>query len=157
MKIDWRQISACNYCSNYNSKDSSCKEQNKELTIYEELQGCEKIAFTGGLKLEFFKEIPEDSILRKLSIEQLSKSNPTIGNLITSKNYGDYFNKSKSIEGNLNLAKSEEPCKIISMKKTEEAEKEFEWKKAEKRFFHQSDHLVEASIRDNIIKNDKSF
>lgn len=144
MKINWREISACNYCSNYNKKESYCNEKEKELTIYDELKGCERIIFTGGLKLELFKEIPRDSILRSLSIENLSKSNPLLKNGIASNIYGDYFSQSKTIGINseINLAKSEKEGKVISFKKFKEAEEAFKRKKAEESFFSQSDHLL---------------
>jgi hypothetical protein len=126
MKINWRAISACTYCLNYNAKESYCKEHKKELTIYDELKGCEEIAFAGGLQLELFSEIPQDSILRKLSIENITKSNPKLENHLKSKQYGDFFNGTKSIEGNLNLSKSDGEGKIISFEKFKEAQKKFE-------------------------------
>jgi hypothetical protein len=141
MKINWREISACNYCSNYNSKESYCKGQKKELTIYEELKGCEAIVFTGSPQLDLFSEIPKDSVLRKLSIEHLSKSNPKLINDITSKEYGDYFNSTKSVEGNLNLSKSEGEGKIISFEKFNEAQRKLEETRALNNFLHLSDHL----------------
>jgi hypothetical protein len=142
MKIDWRGISACNHCSNYNKKESYCNEQKRELTIYDELKGCEKIIFTGRLSLELFKEIPKDSILRELSINQLSRSTPELENTLTSKVYGDYFTESKTINSETNLAKSEREGKIISFEKFKEAEKKFKDKKLLNIFLHQSDHLL---------------
>jgi 2-iminoacetate synthase ThiH len=129
MKIDWREISACSYCKHYDPKKSYCNEEKvkKELSIYEELKGCEEIIFTGGLKIELFSGIPEDSILRRLPIKYLEKSNAKISNNIKSKQYGDYFNTTKSIEGNLNLSKSSsKEAKIISFEKFKEAQEQFD-------------------------------
>jgi len=144
MKIDWRKISACTHCSNYNSKESYCNEQKKELTIYDELKGCEKIAFTGRLSLELFKDIPKDSILRRLSINQIASLNPEVRKYMTSKEYGDYFTETKSINQETNLAKVEKEgeTKIISFEKFKEATKRFEENKAMERFIHLSDNLL---------------
>jgi len=130
--IKWKEISACTHCSNYNKDNSYCKEHKKELTIYDELKGCEKISFTGNLSLELFKEIPEDSILRKLSIGQLAKSNKLLENNISSKKYGDYFNNTKSVNPKTNLSKTEKEgeAKIISFEKFKEAVRKFEEEEA---------------------------
>jgi hypothetical protein len=129
MKIDWRKISACNYCSNYNKEKSYCDKQEKELDIYEELKGCEKILFTGNLKIELYQEIPEDSILRSLSIDHISASNLELKSNLTSKTYGDYFNQTKSIDVSLNLSKSEKQGRTISLERLKEAQKKIQEKK----------------------------
>ncbi len=139
--MKWREISACNYCKKYDSKNSYCRNYEKDLTIYEELRGCEKIDFTGDLKINLFKDIPEDSILRKLSIESLSKANNELKNHITSKAYGDYFNEPLIINKNINLANSEKEGKVISFEKFKEAQRKFNRKKIEARFASLSDHL----------------
>lgn len=137
----WREISACNYCKKYNAKISYCNKSQKELTIYEELRGCEQIDFTGDLKIGLFKDIPEDSILRKLSIESLSKANNELKNHITSKAYGDYFNEPLVLNSTVNLANSEKEGKVISFEKFKEAQRKFNLKKIEARFASLSDHL----------------
>jgi len=141
MIINWREISACNHCRNYDTKESYCKKQKKELTIYEELKGCEGIAFTDRLSLELFKEIPKDSILRELSINQVASLNPEVKKYMTSKEYGDYFTETKTINPDTNLAKSEKGAIIISLEKFQEATKKFEDSRAMERFMHNSDHL----------------
>lgn len=140
-KMRWREISACNYCKRYNPKNSYCEDSKKELTIYEELRGCEQIDFTGNLKITLFKDIPEDSILRKLSIKSLSKANNELKNDIASKAYGDYFNEPLVITSTVNLANSEKEGKIISFEKFKEAQEKFKRKKIEARFLSLSDHL----------------
>jgi hypothetical protein len=144
MKINWREISACNYCKNYDKNKSYCVNQDKELTIYDELRGCEKIAFTGQLSLELFQEIPADSILRELSINQIAKSNSQVKRYMSSKSYGDYFTLTKTINSSTNLAKAEKEGEtiIISFEKFQEATKKFENAKATERFNHLSDHLL---------------
>ena len=149
MIINWRAISACNYCSNYNVKESYCKNQNRELSIYDELKGCENIAFTGRIDLELFKNIPKDSILRELSINQISKSNPQIKKYMTSKDYGDYFTETKTINPETNLAKSEKETIVISFKKFQEATKKFEDSKAMEKYMHLSDHLPFGTSKDS--------
>jgi hypothetical protein len=141
MKIDWRAISACTYCSNHNAKKSYCTEHKKELNIYEELKGCEKIVFTGRLNLELFEEIPNDSILRELSINKIASLNPKVKKYMTSKDYGDYFTKTTTLQPETNLAKSEKEAVIISFEKFQAAVKEFENRKAMEQFMHNADHL----------------
>jgi hypothetical protein len=141
MKINWREISACNHCSNYDSKESYCQQHKKELTIYEELKGCGDIDFTGYLRLESFKEIPKDSILRELSINKIASLNPEVKKYMTSKEYGDYFTKTTTMKPDTNLAKSEKETIVISFEKFQEATKKFEDSKARERFMHNSDHL----------------
>jgi|GEM_PF-4408231 len=137
----WREISACNYCKNYNPENSYCNDSEKELTIYEELMGCKQIDFTGELKINLFKDIPKDSILRRLPIESLSKANKELKNSITSKEYGDYFNEPLIINTKINLANSEKEGKVISFEKFKEAQRKFNLKKIEARFASLSDHL----------------
>jgi hypothetical protein len=143
MKINWRAISACTYCSNHNSKKSYCTEHEKELNIYEELKGCEKIAFTGRLSLELFEEIPNDSILRELSINQIANLNPAVKRYMSAKDYGDYFTKTKTIEPETNLAKAEKEGEtiVISLEQFQEATKKFEERKGMEQYMHLSDHL----------------
>ena len=143
MKINWREISACTYCSNHDAKESYCTEHKKALTIYEELKGCKKIAFTGSLDLELFKEIPKDSILRELSINKIASLNPKVKRYMTSKDYGDYFTKTKTIEPETNLAKGEKEGEtiVISFEQFQTAVKEFKSRKAMEQFMHNSDHL----------------
>ena len=137
----WRDISACNYCKNYNPESSYCNDSEKELTIYEELRGCEQIDFTGNLDIILFKDIPADSMLRKLSIDNLSKANRQLKNTISSKAYGDYFNEPLIINTNMNLANSEKESKVISFEKFKEAQKKFNEKKAINKLISLSDHL----------------
>jgi hypothetical protein len=143
IKIDWRAISACTYCSNHNAKESYCSEHKKELNIYEELRGCEKIAFTGSLSLELFEEIPKDSILRELSINDIASLNPKVRRYMSSKDYGDYFTKTTTLKQDINLAKSEKEGEtiVISFERFQAAVKEFENAKAMERYIHLSDHL----------------
>jgi hypothetical protein len=141
MKIDWRAISACTYCSNHDAKESYCTEHKKALTIYEELRGCEKIAFTDRLDLELFKEIPKDSILRELSINKIASLNPEVKKYMTSKDYGDYFTATTTLKPDTNLAKSEKEAVVISFEKFQGATKKFEDRKAMERYMHLSDHL----------------
>jgi len=125
----WKDISACTYCKHYNPKNSYCEEEKikREISIYEELKGCQEIIFIGGLKIDLFKDIPKDSILRKLPIDYLEKSNNEICNNINSEQYGDYFNDTKSIKRDSNLSKlSSKEAKIISFKKFKEAQKRFD-------------------------------
>jgi hypothetical protein len=151
MKIDWRAISACTYCSNHNAKESYCAKHKKELNIYEELKGCEKIAFTGSLSLELFEEIPKDSILRQLSINKIASLNPAVKKYMTSKDYGDYFTKTKTIDPETNLAKAEKEGEtiIISLEQFQAAVKEFEDEKAMERYMHLSDHLPLGTSEDS--------
>jgi hypothetical protein len=128
-EINWRKISACNYCRNYDEKTSFCHEQKKELNIYEELKGCEEIYFVGPLKLELYREMPKDSILRELSIEQISEANPELKNNLNSQVYGDFFVKSKTVNATLNLSKSEKQGRIISLERLKKAQKEFQNKR----------------------------
>lgn len=127
--MKWKEISACTYCKHYNPKNSYCNEEKikKELSIYEELKGCEEIVFIGGLKIELFKDIPKDSILRRLPISYLEKANNEICNNINSEQYGDYFNNTKSIKRDSNLSKlSSGEAKIISFEKFKEAQEKFD-------------------------------
>lgn len=139
--MKWREISACNYCKKYDSKNSYCRNYEKDLTIYEELRGCEKIDFTGNLDITLFKDIPADSTLRKLSIDNLSKTNSQLKNTISSKEYGDYFNEPLVIKSKVNLANCEKEGKVISFEKFKEAQRKFNRKKIEARFASLSDHL----------------
>ena len=84
-------ITACTYCKHYQWRGSLEKCQNKDspyciednsywlwdgidLTLGQQLLGCEKISYNGKkIPGHFFKKIPKESQLRKLPLAQIIK------------------------------------------------------------------------------------